>query len=85
MNSYRDRDDSYEVFGSLEQLWFEELDGVTYLFTVEKLYQFDSYLLRVRLIKDGRVQDMGAWLFRYSGDTLENIEKMEEYESWMSA
>lgn len=85
LNSYRDRDDSYEVFGSLEQLWFEELDGVTYLFTVEKLYQFDSYLLRVRLIKDGRVQDMGAWLFRYSGDTLENIEKMEEYESWMSA
>ena len=46
---------------------------------------FDSYLLRVRVIQDGKVHDVGAWLFRRSGAVLEDIQKMEEYESWMSA
>ncbi|MEZ3427062.1 MAG: hypothetical protein K1W13_06640 [Lachnospiraceae bacterium] len=82
---YEDADDVYGVFGSLTQLWFEELDGVTYLFTVEELSRFDCYLLRVRLIKDGRVQDVGAFLFRHSGAVLEDIQKIEEYESWAAA
>lgn len=85
LDSYQDMDDAYGVLGGLEQLWFEELDGVTYLFTVEELSLFDSYLLRVRLIKDGEVQDVGAWLFRHNGAILEDIQKMEEYESWMAA
>lgn len=85
LDSYQDMDDVYGVLGGLEQLWFEELDGVTYLFTVEELSLFDSYLLRVRLIKDGRVQDVGAWLFRHNGAILEDIRKMEEYESWLAA
>lgn len=85
LDSYQDMDDAYGVLGGLEQLWFEELDGVTYLFTVEELSLFDSYLLRVRLIKDGEVQDVGAWLFRHNGAILEDIRKMEEYESWMAA
>lgn len=85
LDSYQDMDDAYGVLGGLEQLWFEELDGVTYLFTVEELSLFDSYLLRVRLIKDGEVHDVGAWLFRHNGAILEDIQKMEEYESWMAA
>lgn len=85
ISCYEDADDVYRVYGSHEQIWFEELSGVTYLFTVEELSGFDSYLLRVRLIQDGRVQDVGAWLFRHSGAVLENIEKMEEYDSWMAA
>lgn len=85
VNEYSDLSGDYEVTGSIEQFWFEELDGVTYLFTVEELFGFDSYLLRVRLIKDGRVQDVGAWLFRHSGAVLEDIQKMEEYESRMAA
>ena len=85
LDCYHDMDDVYGVFGGLKQLWFEELDGVTYLFTVEKLTLFDNYLLRVRLIKDGEVHDVGAWLFRHNGAILEDIQKMEEYESWMAA
>ncbi len=85
LDSYEDREDGYGVLSGLKQLWFEELDGVTYLFTVEELSLFDSYLLRVRLIQDGKVQDMGAWLFRHRGAVLEDMQKMEEYESWMAA
>lgn len=85
LDCYLDMDDVYGVLGGLEQLWFEELDGATYLFTVEELSLFDSYLLRVRLIKDGEVHDVGAWLFRHNGAILEDIRKMEEYESWMAA
>lgn len=85
LDLYADDDGVYGVHGSLEQLWFEEFDGVTYLFTVEELSLFDSYLLRVRVIRDGEVHDVGAWLFRRSGAVLEDIQKMEEYESWMSA
>lgn len=85
VNNYSDCGGDYGVTGSLKQLWFEELDDVTYLFTVEELLPIDSYLLRVRLIKDGRVQDVGAWMFRHSGAVQEDIQKMEEYESWAAA
>lgn len=85
LDLYADDDGVYGVHGSLEQLWFEEFDGVTYLFTVEELSLFDCYLLRVRVVQDGEVHDVGAWLFRHNGAVLEDIQKMEEYESWMSA
>lgn len=45
-----------------QQLWFEELDGVTYFFTMELLSPTHSFLLRARVIKDGAVEEAGAWL-----------------------
>ena len=82
---YEDRDNGYGITGELDQLWFEEIDGVTYLFTAEKLTLLDGFLLRARVIQDGRVQDAGAWLFRYTGVILQDIQEMGEYESWMAA
>ena len=82
---YEDRDNGYGIICELDQLWFEEIDGVTYLFTVEKMNLFDGFLMRARVIRDGKVQDAGAWLFRYTGVILQDIQEMGEYESWMSA
>lgn len=48
----------------LWQLWFEEFDGVTYLFTVEGLPNSQNSLLRVRLIKDGRIKDVGVFMLQ---------------------
>ena len=48
----------------LWQLWFEEFDGVTYLFTVEGLPNSQNCLLRVRLIKDGGIKDVGVWMLQ---------------------
>lgn len=45
-----------------QQLWFEELDGVTYFFTLELLGPTHSYLLRARVIKEGAVEETGAWM-----------------------
>ena len=45
-----------------QQLWFEELDGVTYFFTLEMLAPTHSYLLRARVIEDGAVKEAGAWI-----------------------
>ncbi|MBD5535734.1 MAG: hypothetical protein HDQ99_08785 [Lachnospiraceae bacterium] len=82
---YEDRDNGYGITSELEQIWFEEIDGVTYLFTVEKLTLLDGFLMRARVIQDGKVQDAGAWLFRHTGVMLQDIQEMGEYESWMSA
>lgn len=48
----------------LWQLWFEEFDGVTYLFTVEGLPNSQNSLLRVRLIKDGEIKDVGVFMLQ---------------------
>ena len=82
---YADEDGGYGITGELDQMWFEEMDGVTYLFTVEKLTLLDGYLMRARVIQDGKVQDAGAWLFRHNGVILQDIQEMGEYDSWLSA
>lgn len=82
---YEDKNDGYGIVGELDQLWFEEIEGVTYLFTAEKLSLFDGFLVRARLIQDGSVQDAGAWLFRRTGAILQDIQKMGEYDSWLKA
>ena len=82
---YEDRDNGYGITGELDQLWFEEMNGVTYLFTVEKLTLLDGYLMRARVIQDGKVQDAGAWLFRHNGVILQDIQEMSEYDSWLKA
>lgn len=48
----------------LWQMWFEEFDGVTYLFTVEGLPNSQNSLLRVRLIKDGGIKDAGVFMLQ---------------------
>lgn len=48
----------------LWQLWFEEFDGKTYLFTVEGLPNTQNYLLRVRLIEDGVIEEVGAYMLQ---------------------
>lgn len=48
----------------LWQLWFEEFDGVTYLFTVEGLPNSQNSLLRIRLIKDGGIEDVGVFMLQ---------------------
>ncbi len=82
---YADEDGGYGVVGELDQMWFEEIDGVTYLFTAEKLTLLDGYLVRARVIQDGRMQDAGAWLFRHTGVILQDIQEMGEYDPWLSA
>ena len=82
---YTDEDGGYGITGELDQMWFEEMDGVTYLFTVEKLTLLDGYLMRARVIQGGKVQDAGAWLFRHDGVILQDIQEMGEYDSWLSA
>ena len=82
---YADEDGGYGVVGELDQMWFEEIDGVTYLFTAEKLTLLDGYLVRARVIQDGRMQDAGAWLFRHNGVILQDIQEMGEYDPWLSA
>lgn len=82
---YADEDGGYGITGELDQMWFEEMDGVTYLFTVEKLTLLDGYLMRARVIQDGKVQDAGAWLFRHNGVILQDIQEMGEYDSWLKA
>lgn len=85
LQRYEDGNGGYGIFGELNQLWFEEIDGVTYLFTVERLSLFDGFLMRARVIQDGRVQDAGAWLFRHTGAVLQDIQEMGEYDSWLKA
>ena len=58
---------------------------MTYLFTAEKLTLLDGYLVRARVIQDGRMQDAGAWLFRHNGVILQDIQEMGEYDPWLSA
>ncbi len=48
----------------LWQLWFEEFDGKTYLFTVEGLPNSQNCLLRVRLIEDGRIEETGVFMLQ---------------------
>ncbi len=45
------------------QLWFQEIDGITYLFTVE-LYSGDDYVLRIKVINDGSVEEVAAYLLK---------------------
>lgn len=85
LHCYADEDGGYGIIGELDQLWFEEIDGVTYLFTVEKLTLLDGFLMRARVIQDGKVQDAGAWLFRHTGVMLQDIQEMGEYDPWLSA
>ncbi len=83
--TYEDKNGGYGIIGELDQLWFEEVEGVTYLFTAEKLSLFDGFLVRARVIQDGRAQDAGAWLFRRTGEILQDIQEMGEYDSWLKA
>ncbi len=57
----------------LLQLWFEEIDGVTYLFTLDLLSPTGDYLLRACVIQDGTAEDVGVWLLHAA--MLENIEE----------
>lgn len=50
------------IDGILLQLWFEEVDGVTYLFTMELQTPSNCYLLHARVIKDGSAEEAGVWL-----------------------
>lgn len=50
--------------GLLWQLWFEEFDGKTYLFTVEGLPNSQNCLLRVRLIEDGGIEETGVFMLQ---------------------
>lgn len=59
----------------LWQLWFEEFDGVTYLFTVEGLPNSQNCLLRARLIKDGEIKDVGVWMLQ-----MKLTEEISRYE-----
>lgn len=65
--------DSYWVDCDLLQLWFEEIDGVTYLFTIDLLSPTGDYLLRACVIQDGTAKDVGVWLLHAA--MLENIEE----------
>lgn len=48
----------------LWQLWFEKLEGETYLFTVEGLPNSHNCLLRVRLIKESGIEEVGAFMLQ---------------------
>lgn len=65
--------DSYWGDCYLLQLWFEEIDGVTYLFTIDLLSPTGDYLLRACVIQDGTAKDVGVWLLHAA--MLENIEE----------
>lgn len=69
---YRNSEEGFRVF-TLEgitkiwdnvQLWFEEIDGTTYLFTVEMCMDSHDYLLRIKLINDGTVEEVAAYLLK---------------------
>ncbi len=45
------------------QLWFQEIDGITYLFTVE-LYSGDDYVLRIKVINGGSVEEVAVYLLK---------------------
>lgn len=64
---------SYNVDCYLLQLWFEQIDGVTYLFTLDLLSPTGDYLLRACVIQDGTAEDAGVWLLHAA--MLENIEE----------
>lgn len=55
------------------QIWFEEIDGVTYLFTLDLLSPTGDYLLRACVIREGTAEDVGVWLLHAA--MLENIEE----------
>ncbi|MDE5801427.1 MAG: hypothetical protein K2I22_00730 [Lachnospiraceae bacterium] len=65
--------DSFWVDCDLLQLWFEEIDGVTYLFTLDLLSASGDYLLRACVIQDGTAKDVGVWLLHAA--MLENIKE----------
>lgn len=65
--------DSYWGDCYLLQLWFEEIDGVTYLFTLDLMSPTGDYLLRACVIQDGTAKDVGVWLLHAA--MLENIEE----------
>lgn len=48
----------------LWQIWFEEFDGETYLFTVEGLPHSQNCLLRVRLIREGGIEEVGVFMLQ---------------------
>lgn len=64
---------SYRISCYPVQLWFEEIDGVTYLFTLDLLSPTSHYLLRAYVIRDGAVEDAGVWMLRAA--IMENIEE----------
>lgn len=55
------------------QIWFEEIGGVTYLFTLDLLSPTNDYLLRACVIREGTAEDVGVWLLHAA--MLENIEE----------
>lgn len=55
------------------QLWFEEIDSITYLFTLDLLSPTSDYLLRACVIQEGTAEDVGVWLLHAA--ILENIEE----------
>lgn len=65
---------SYRVTWYPMQLWFEEIDGVAYLFTLDLLSPTSHCLLRAYVIRDGAAADAGVWLLRAA--MTENIVEM---------
>lgn len=55
------------------QIWFEEIDGVMYLFTLDLLSPTGDYLLRACVIREGTAEEVGVWLLHAA--MLENIEE----------
>lgn len=70
---YKKDNSPYYVRSIPMQLWFEEIDGVTYLFTLDLLSPTSHYLLRACVIQDGAAKDAGVWLLRAA--MTENIEE----------
>lgn len=64
---------SYNVECYPVQIWFEEIDGVTYLFTLDLLSPTHDYLMRACVIQEGTAEDTGVWLLHAA--MLENIEE----------
>ncbi len=64
---------SYSVECYPVQIWFEEIDGVTYLFTLDLLSPTHDYLMRACVIQEGTAEDAGVWLLHAA--MLENIEE----------
>lgn len=70
---YRGDNSPFRISSVPMQIWFEEIDGVTFLFRLDLLSPTSHYLLRAYVVRDGTVEDAGVWLL--SAVMTENIEE----------
>lgn len=61
---------SYIETSFLQELWCERLEDTTYLFSMESLEYSPDYILRIRVVREGCVEDKAIYLLKVN---------MEEY------